>query len=643
MASVFLSYDRKDAGKARLVAQALERAGHFVWWDLHIKGGAEYGKVIEQALTEADAVVVLWSARSVESAWVRDEAAAGRDRGRLIPVLLDDASPPMGFRQYQNIDLSSWKGRGKPARLTAILASIAGLSGERPKTVDAVPASASIPKLSRTVSLALVAALVMAAFAAAYFLVVGRGGKGNLHTVAIVAADPSARPLARDLLANLGSLSAAQSVSFRLIGQDEDTDSRPDLIFEATRGILPGQAAAGLVMKSRRDQGVLWSKDFAQPSGSFADLKQQMALTAGRVLSCAIEGLDAESAPLDQQTLKLYVNGCAEFAETSSDRAQSFIPIFERVVAKVPLFKAAWAKLLLAEIDSTDPISTVRDFDARAVHKRLRTDMHKARQLDREMPAVRLAEATLLPKKDYSGTLRLLDRAKEDEPENATVLSYRAAALMKVGRLRGAIEDSKRAAELAPLLPRFQTSYTLTLAYAGRIDAARTELQRAERLWPGTQVVREAQYNFHWHYGDPMVAMELTPPGLPEGRTMYLQARAEPSAANIDRFLTFIRAMYSRRGFIGPSRVIVQEFAAFHREDELYGEILDPRNNYTGLLDEVLFRPELKTFRRDPRFMLVAKKEGLLDYWQKSGKWPDFCFEEELPYDCKAEAAKVSG
>ena len=62
-------------------------AGHFVWWDMHIKGGAEYGREIEQALDKSDAVVVLWSERSVASAWVRDEAAVGRDKGCLIPVL----------------------------------------------------------------------------------------------------------------------------------------------------------------------------------------------------------------------------------------------------------------------------------------------------------------------------------------------------------------------------------------------------------------------------------------------------------------------------------------------------------------------------------------------------------------------------
>ena len=112
MASVFLSYDREDATKARSIALALEKAGHQVWWDRHIKGGAQYSKEIEAALKAAQAVVVLWSKESIDSAWVRDEAAAGRDSGRLVPIKLDQAEPPLGFRQYQTIDLSAARGRG---------------------------------------------------------------------------------------------------------------------------------------------------------------------------------------------------------------------------------------------------------------------------------------------------------------------------------------------------------------------------------------------------------------------------------------------------------------------------------------------------------------------------------------------------
>ena len=47
-------------------------------------------------------MVVLWSKQSVESPWVRDEAAAGRDKGRLVPASIDGTPPaPLSFRQYQ--------------------------------------------------------------------------------------------------------------------------------------------------------------------------------------------------------------------------------------------------------------------------------------------------------------------------------------------------------------------------------------------------------------------------------------------------------------------------------------------------------------------------------------------------------------
>lgn len=54
MAFDFLSYERKDSDTARIVAQFLEKSGHTVWWDRHIKGGA-LSKEIQHALERADA------------------------------------------------------------------------------------------------------------------------------------------------------------------------------------------------------------------------------------------------------------------------------------------------------------------------------------------------------------------------------------------------------------------------------------------------------------------------------------------------------------------------------------------------------------------------------------------------------------
>ena len=129
MARVFLSYARDDADCASQLADALGRAGHQVWWDQHIQGGSRFTAAIDKALKDAEAVVVLWSSTSVESAWVQDEATEGRDSGRLVPVLIGDTKPPLGFRQFQSIDLSDWTGKSPPPQLVAVIDAITQAAG----------------------------------------------------------------------------------------------------------------------------------------------------------------------------------------------------------------------------------------------------------------------------------------------------------------------------------------------------------------------------------------------------------------------------------------------------------------------------------------------------------------------------------
>jgi adenylate cyclase len=122
---VFLSYSREDAAAAKQLAECILRAGHQVWWDRQIEGGSRFTAEIDRELKNADAVVVIWSKASVESPWVQDEAAEGRDSGRLVPVMLGTDKPPLGFRQFQSVDFGSWDGEGDPPTLEALLRAIA--------------------------------------------------------------------------------------------------------------------------------------------------------------------------------------------------------------------------------------------------------------------------------------------------------------------------------------------------------------------------------------------------------------------------------------------------------------------------------------------------------------------------------------
>ena len=85
MARVFLSYARENVGHAQELAEAIGSAGHQVWWDRHVHGGLRFADEIDRELKDAEVVVVLWSANSVGSAWVQDEATEGRDSGRWFP------------------------------------------------------------------------------------------------------------------------------------------------------------------------------------------------------------------------------------------------------------------------------------------------------------------------------------------------------------------------------------------------------------------------------------------------------------------------------------------------------------------------------------------------------------------------------
>ncbi|MEL7485876.1 MAG: TIR domain-containing protein, partial [Pseudomonadota bacterium] len=171
MAKLFLSYSRDDLNLIEKLAKALERAGHDVWWDRHIAGGAIYEKDIETALDGADVVIVAWSPTAVQSSWVKDEAAHGRDRGKLVPISLKGADTPLGFRQYQTIEFGKWQGDESAAPFHNLLSALAlKTDGDAPAPLRASTRSAP-SRAMIAAGVAIVAALIAAA---AFFA--NRGG-----------------------------------------------------------------------------------------------------------------------------------------------------------------------------------------------------------------------------------------------------------------------------------------------------------------------------------------------------------------------------------------------------------------------------------------------------------------------------------
>ncbi len=107
---VFLSYAREDADMAQQIADALNDEGYQVWWDQEVNAGVEWPEELDRRLSSAVAIVVVWSADSVESDYVLAEARTGYDRKVLVAVVVEECSIPPPFDLIHWIDLSDWQG-----------------------------------------------------------------------------------------------------------------------------------------------------------------------------------------------------------------------------------------------------------------------------------------------------------------------------------------------------------------------------------------------------------------------------------------------------------------------------------------------------------------------------------------------------
>ncbi len=108
MPDIFISYSRKDRPLAEAIAAQLGKLGVEVWWDRDLLAGEDYRKKTAGVISQVSAAMVIWSRRSVDSEWVVGEASAARERKILVPVSADGVTPPLDFRSFNTIDMSSW-------------------------------------------------------------------------------------------------------------------------------------------------------------------------------------------------------------------------------------------------------------------------------------------------------------------------------------------------------------------------------------------------------------------------------------------------------------------------------------------------------------------------------------------------------
>ena len=500
--TLFLSYARVDEGHAKRLATALQHAGYVVWWDAMIEGGAAFSKSIADALESADAVLVLWSAHSIESDWVRDEAAQGRERHRLVPLSLDGSHPPLGFRQYQVIDLSHWHGRRTSGEFRAIERGIAAVAGR-----ELGPAVARQPTLSRRgVLLGGSAAVTVLAGGGAWFAwdEGWLGGSGQALSIAVLPFRNLSGDKAQDYFSNglteevrtaltrIEQLRVLAATSSEKAGEDSG-DPKKVAASLGVSYLLSGsvQRAADIVriaieLVDGHTGFSRWSQSVDRKLTDIFAVQSEIANMVAGAMSVQVEtARPAPGGTRNVEAYEHYLQGRALFnlaKDEAADRAG--LTHYELAIAADPKFALAHAgrarslASIAGEYAKADQLRPLYDESIASARRavELAPDLAEGH--------LALGYAMFAGRLDVAGARPSYERAYALGHGNADIALLYALYCSRAGRPREAAAAVQRAVVLDPLNPRALRAQG-SVAYAARhYSDALPPLERALQLNP---------------------------------------------------------------------------------------------------------------------------------------------------------------
>jgi TolB-like protein/Flp pilus assembly protein TadD len=499
---VFLSYSRKDEVAARAVRDIIEKAGYPVWYDRMIPGGERFEVVTSKALDDARAVVVLWTAVSVQSDWVKDEASAGRVRQCLVPLSLDGSEPPLGFRQVQFLDLSQEGIRADGPEMRRALHSIGALLGSEP-VIQAEPQRKAALWTGRRTLIAGGGLLVLGGGIASWKFLAAPG-PGLKNSIAVLpfdnlSGDPQQQYLPDGLAAELRSrlsrnplLSVVGQVSsneFRGNGMDSQAIARKlSVAYLLTGNVRVFDAVVRIAVELIEGSSGFskWSDTFERPLDNILRLQEEIAESVGARLGPQLAAGGKEPARRSGETTSVaafdaYLRGRDLFEsqiDEASDRAA--LARFTEAATIDPGYAAARAarSRTLAVIAN----QYVQSAERKRLYREAVSEARRAVSDAAEFPDAyaALGYALLYGELDVAAAEAPYAKAREYGAGNADVLSRYALYRARRRQFDDAIPAIERATALDPLNPSvFKTAGLIRFVqgdYTAAIAAARHAL-----------------------------------------------------------------------------------------------------------------------------------------------------------------------
>ena len=647
MGQVFLSYAREDRLFVEKLARILEEAGQDVWWDRRLESGGEFSAEIEAALNESDVVLVVWSESSVRSRWVRDEAAVGGDTDRLLPVSIDATLPPMGFRQFHSMDLSGWKGGKRDQRTAALLHAVdrrinAGATRET-TAVAARPARRRLALPEAKVFWVAPAVLSLIAVAGGgWWFWSGRwtgSGTPSKPTLALLplttaSSDPRLRELATETSDSLSAKLAQSGFSVKLLASAPQGNRAPADYIIAGDFSSDGDKVTATLHLNQAAEGVTVTTYHFEASGDdIRNLPERIGVqTAGNLSGSESQLTLDRRHPVDPTVLAELMR----FNYKSNDWLESYQSM-QRILQKQPDLRVAQVGLAYYTAFALDQFP---DDQRPAAIAQARNAYDRSRELDPHNGDVEGSWCFLHSETLFGQCEDHLRAGMARSPDDSWLNDFLAALLTEVGRFDEAGQLQQLSYTHDPYAPN-KIAHTLRMLEFEGDDEAGDLYRDGVRWWPEQKglFLRARLMGLIWR-GDFTAISKLEK----EFGTHYpmstdiiaaLHSKSLPSLrkACADALSDSAGYLYLPRCFVAFN-LLGDEDSAYALADKMYPRrvgrtpaeteqiwVKDPDG---GAPPQLVTSPPAAQFRRDPRFLPLAERTGLLAYW-RSGRPPDFC------------------
>lgn len=396
----------------------------------------------------------------------------------------------------------------------------------------------------------------------------------------------------------------------------------------------------------------LWSAEFKRDRGSTTDVPLEVAARVADVVNMANFARSADPPLTDAAALSALLQTSEMIRDSASATWAQKIESARGVVDRHPGFAFGHSILASAYMDAANDIDDPQR--ARAMRELARAQAQRTLKLDPEDAGAYAVLSELVGPTDYLAREKILQQglriAKHPKEPLGALYSYQGTMLSSVGRLREALSSQLIAQATDKWGAPKMVKLALTYASLGDFDEARRWLGRAVQLWPHHPSVRAARLSFAGFYEQPSDA-RATIDAMATSESIeasseftmwrsFVEARAETGGRLSARTADKVRAAMSSGTLTSEAGVTMlaalgqtsQAIAAANQA--LDRRPLDPR---------FLFTPAMQPVRRDPGFVALATRMGLVQYWRRTGKRPDFCSEGRVTTDCSKPLLSAIG